>query len=306
MHHLGEQRHVLRRHFALVRQSSQLVRNVGGQYLWRKGNSPSVPVCSTCKMVKTALITGASSGIGLEVAKIHAQQGDNVVLVARSQDKLNKIAEELTAQFGIKAYVIAIDLAESNAAERIFEQTQLGIQVDYLINNAGLGGHGKFAERDLADEMHMVQVNIIALMVLTRLYLPAMLAQQSGRILNVSSTASFMPGPNQAVYYATKAFVTSFSQAVAQEVSESGVTVTALCPGAVATGFVAAGNLQGVAAWDNAKSAQSVAQYGHKATMRGELVAFNEGKLRFMLDWIIPFLPRRLVLKMSQMAMEKK
>lgn len=222
-------------------------------------------------------------------------------------DKLNKIAEELTAQFGIKAYVIAIDLAESNAAERIFEQTQaLGIQVDYLINNAGLGGHGKFAERDLADEMHMVQVNIITLMALTRLYLPAMLAQQSGRILNVSSTASFMPGPNQAVYYATKAFVTSFSQAVAQEVSESGVTVTALCPGAVATGFVAAGNLQGVAAWDNAKSAQSVAQYGHKAMMRGELVAFNEGKLHFMLDWIIPFLPRRLVLKMSQMAMEKK
>ena len=258
-------------------------------------------------MVKTALITGASGDIGSELAKIHAQQGDNVVLVARSQDKLNKIAEELTAQFGIKAYVIAIDLAESNAAERIFEQTQaLGIQVDYLINNAGLGGHGKFAERDLADEMHMVQVNIIALMALTRLYLPAMLARQSGRILNVSSTASFMPGPNQAVYYATKSFVTSFSQAVAQEVSGSGVTVTALCPGAVATGFVAAGNLQGVAAWDNAKSAQSVAQYGYKAMMRGELVAFNEGKLRFMLDWIIPLLPRRLVLKMSQMAMEKK
>lgn len=225
-----------------------------------------------------------------------------MVFIARSQDKLNKIAEELTAQFGIKAYVIAIDLAKSNAAERIFEQTQaLGIQVDYLINNAGLGGHGKFAEQDLADETHMVQVNIIALIALTRLYLPATLAQQSGRILNVSSTASFMPGPNQAVYYATKSFVTSFSQAVAQEVSASGVTVTALCLGAVTTGFVA-----GVAAWDNAKSAQSVAQYGHKAMMRGELVAFNEGKLRFMLDWIIPLLPRRLVLKISQMVMEKK
>jgi short chain dehydrogenase len=175
-------------------------------------------------MAKTALITGASGGIGLELAKIHAQQGDNVVLVARSQDKLDKIAEELTAQFAIKAHVIAVDLAEPNAAERIFEQTQaLGIQVDYLINNAGLGGHGKFAERDLADEMHMVQVNIIALMALTRLYLPSMLARQSGRILNVSSTASFMPGPNQAVYYATKSFVTSFSQAVAQEVSGSAV-----------------------------------------------------------------------------------
>ena len=185
-------------------------------------------------MVKTALITGASGGIGLESAKIHAQQGDNVVLVARSLDKLDKIAEELSVQFGIKAHVIAVDLAEPNAAERIFEQTQaLGIQVDYLINNAGLGGHGKFAERDLADEMHMVQINIIALMALTRLYLPAMLARQSGMILNVSSTASFMPDPNQAVYYTTKSFVTSFSQAVAQEVSGSGVTVTALCPGAV-------------------------------------------------------------------------
>ena len=169
-----------------------------------------------------------------------------------------------------------------------------------------MGGHGKFAEQDLADGMHMVQLNIIALMALTRLYLPAMLARQLGRILNVSSTASFMPGPNQAVYYATKAFVTSFSQAVAQEVSGSGVTVTVLCPGAVATGFVTAGNLQGVAAWDNATSAQSVAQYGYKAMMRGELVAFNEAKLRFILDWIILLLPRRLVLKMSQMAMEKK
>lgn len=312
MHHLGEQRHVLRRHLALGWQLSQLVRNIGGQYLWRKGHSPSVPVCHTCKMVNLLRANQQPFACLL----YHLGKVQNVPTFSLLHPNPHKIFKAvLLLKLGFNGcicccFTLVKHLCSANFQTDFvfrFEQTQaLGIQVDYLINNAGLGGHGKFAERDLADEMHMVQVNIIALMSLTRLYLPSMLAQQSGRILNVSSTASFMPVPNQAVYYATKAFVTSFSQAVAQEVSVSGVTVTALCPGAVATGFVAAGNLQGVAAWDNAKSAQSVAQYGHKAIMRGELVAFNEGKLRFMLDWIIPFLPRHLVLKMSQMAMEKK
>ncbi len=258
-------------------------------------------------MKHTALITGASNGIGLELARIHAKRGGDLVLVARSQDKLNQLADELRAQYdGIQIIVIAQDLTMPQAAQSVFAQTeQLGIQVDILINNAGFGGHGRFFERELAKEQQMIQLNIATLTELTHLYLQGMVARRSGKILNVSSTASFMPGPLQAVYYASKAYVTSFSQAVAEEVREFGVTVTALCPGAVATGFVAAGDLQGVGVWKNAKSAQSVAEYGYQAMEKGELVAFNEGKLKLALEWVIPLLPRKTVLKMSRMAMEK-
>lgn len=258
-------------------------------------------------MKQTALITGASNGIGLELARIHAKRGGNLVLVARSQDKLNQLADELRAQYhDIQITVIAQDLAMPHAAQSVFAQTeQLGIQVDILINNAGFGGHGRFFERELAKEQQMIQLNITTLTELTHLYLQGMVARRSGKILNVSSTASFMPGPLQAVYYATKAYVTSFSQAVAEEVREFGISVTALCPGAVATDFVAAGDLQGVDAWKNAKSAQSVAEYGYQAMLDGELVAFNEGKLKFAAEWVVPLLPRKTMLKMSRSAMEK-
>lgn len=258
-------------------------------------------------MKQTALITGASNGIGLELARIHAKRGGDLVLVARSQDKLNQLADELRAQYhDIQITVIAQDLAMPHAAQSVFAQTeQLGIQVDILINNAGFGGHGRFFERELAKEQQMIQLNITTLTELTHLYLQGMVARRSGKILNVSSTASFMPGPLQAVYYATKAYVTSFSQAVAEEVREFGISVTALCPGAVATDFVAAGDLQGVDAWKNAKSAQSVAEYGYQAMLDGELVAFNEGKLKFAAEWVVPLLPRKTMLKMSRSAMEK-
>lgn len=151
----------------------------------------------------------------------------------------------------------------------------------------------------------MIQVNMAALTSLTHLYLQGMVERSRGRILNVSSTASFMPGPLQAVYYATKAYVTSFSQAIAEEVASNNVTVTALCPGPVATGFVAAADLDGVAVFDQAKTAQSVAQCGYKAMMRGELVVFNEAKFKCLLNWVVPFLPRKVVLKISRKAMEK-
>lgn len=257
-------------------------------------------------MKQTALITGASNGIGLELAKIHAKRGGDLVLVARSQEKLEQLAQELRARHQVQVTVIAQDLAAPHAAQAVFVQTeQLGIEVDYLINNAGFGGHGRFFERELAKEQQMIQLNISTLTELTHLYLQGMVARRRGKVLNVSSTASFMPGPLQAVYYATKAYVTSFSQAVAEEVAEFGVSVTALCPGAVATGFVAAGDLQGVAIWNNAKSAQEVAEYGYNAMLKGELVAFNEAKLKFALEWVIPFLPRKIVLKLSRQAMEK-
>ena len=258
------------------------------------------------KSQNTALITGASGGIGLELARIHAKKGGDLVLVARSEDKLQTLKNELETAYSVKAFVIAIDLTLTDAAQQVYQKTkEWGLDISILINNAGFGGHGKFYQRNLLDEQAMMQLNMVTLTNLTHLFLKDMVAKNHGRILNVSSTASFMPGPLQAVYYATKAYVTSFSQAIAEEVRDSNITVTALCPGAVATGFVAAGNLQGVDIWKNAKSAESVAEYGYKAMEQGKLVAFNERGLRLMIDWVIPLLPRRLVVKISRQAMEK-
>ncbi|KZN44612.1 SDR family NAD(P)-dependent oxidoreductase [Pseudoalteromonas luteoviolacea] len=257
-------------------------------------------------MANTALITGASGGIGLELAHLHAQQGGDLVLVARSQDKLDALAKELEVKHSIKTTVISEDLSQPGAAQRIFDKTSaLNIEVDVLINNAGFGGHGVFYQRDMVADQQMVQVNITALTDLTHLYSKGMVARQRGRILNVSSTVSFLPGPLQAVYYASKAYVTSYTQAVAEELSGTGVTATALCPGAVNTGFVAAGNLEGVDVWKNARSAKSVAECGYKAMQKGQLVAFNERKLQFLLNWITPLLPRKMVLKLSRQSMEK-
>jgi len=254
----------------------------------------------------TALITGASAGIGLELARIHAQKGGDLVLVARSKDKLESLKLELEHTYKIKVILVSEDLSLAGAAERIFRQTERqGIEVNTLINNAGFGGHGIFHERNLEDEQAMMQVNMVALTQLTHYYLQGMVTRQSGRIMNVSSTVSFMPGPLQAVYYATKAYVTSFTQALAEEVNEHNISVTALCPGAVATGFVKAGNLEGVALWKNAKTAESVAKYGYQAMEKGKLVAINEGKLAFLLNWIVPLLPRKVMLKTSRQAMEK-
>lgn len=258
------------------------------------------------KHLKTALITGASGGIGLELAYIHAMNGGDLVIVARSDKKLQSIKHEIEGKYGVKVTVIAKDLSLPDSASELFNETKRqGIQVDILINNAGFGGHGKFHERCLEDDQAMMQLNMVTLTNLTHYYLQDMVKRNSGKILNVSSTASFMPGPLQAVYYATKAYVTSFSQAIAEEVKDNNVTVTALCPGAVNTGFVEAGNLVGVDVWKNAKSAQSVAEYGYDAMKKGELVAINEASLSFILNWIIPFLPRKLVLKISRKAMEK-
>ena len=255
----------------------------------------------------TALITGASGGIGLELARIHAKKGGNLVLVARSKDKLEALKTELEAQYEIQVTVIVEDLSKEESAQRIFQQTEaLQLKISTLINNAGFGGHGLFHERELVVEQAMMQLNMLTLTALTHLYLTGMVERNQGRILNVSSTASFMPGPLQAVYYATKAYVTSFTQAIAEEVKEYNVTATVLCPVAVATGFVTAGNLEGVDVWKNAKSPESVALCGYQAMEKGTLVAFNQSSLKFMLNWIIPLMPRKLVLSISRQTMEKK
>lgn len=257
-------------------------------------------------MNNTALITGASSGIGLELAKLHARNGGDLVLVARSQQSLERLQKELQDQHDVQVLIIVKDLSQISAPQEVYDETQnLGIQVDILINNAGFGGHGKFHERPLSQDEAMIQLNISALTSLTHLYLQDMVQRGKGKVLNVASTAAFMPGPLQAVYYATKSYVLSFSQAIAEELNGTGVTVTALCPGAVKTGFVAAADLGGVEIFDQAKSAESVAKCGYEAMLKGKLVIINEAKLHFLLNWIVPLLPRKLVLRLSRQTMEK-
>lgn len=257
-------------------------------------------------MGNTALITGASSGIGKEFARYHGARGGNLVLVARSEEKLKELKTELENNHGISVMVIAADLAVPDSADQIFAATEeAGLEIDILINNAGFGGHGKFHQRKLARDQAMMQVNMTSLVALTHHYLKGMVQRNSGKILHVASTAAFLPGPLQAVYYATKSFVLSFSQAIAQELDGTGVTSTALCPGAVSTGFIAAGDLDGVKVFDKAASAESVAECGYEAMLRGDLVKINEKGLHFLLNWVVPFLPRKVVLKISQKTMEK-
>lgn len=257
-------------------------------------------------MVSTVLITGASGGIGEEFARIAGSEKNNLVLVARQQEKLDALADELRAANNIDVHVFALDLTENNAAQRLFEQTQAaGIQIDILINNAGFGGHGKFHERPLKDDEAMMQLNMLALTSLTHLYLQGMVERKTGKVLNVASTAGFLPGPLQAVYFATKAYVNSFSFAIAEELSDTGVSVTALCPGPVKTGFIAAGNLEGTDLFKDAATADEVARVGWHAMNKGHLVAFDKASLGFMLQRVIPWLPRKVVLKMSRKMMEK-
>lgn len=257
-------------------------------------------------MSNTALITGASSGIGTEFARIHAGNGGDLVLVAQNLERLNALKEEIESAHGVSVLVLREDLSVPGSAQRVFQATEdAGIVVDMLINNAGFGGHGKFHERDLARDEAMMQLNMATLTSLTHLYLQGMIERGRGKILNVASTAGFMPGPLQAVYYATKAYVLSFSQAIAEELSGTGVTVTALCPGPVDTGFVARGDLDGIKLFERAASAESVAAFGYKAMQDGRLIAINEPALRFMLDWLVPFLPRKTMLKISRKTMEK-
>ena len=254
-----------------------------------------------------ALITGASSGIGAELARQHAAAGGNVILVARRKDRLESLAAELADAHGTESTIIAKDLSVCGAAEQLYDEIKAkGLQVDYLINNAGFGGHGFFHERSLEDETQMIHLNILALMTLTKLYLPEMLERNSGRILNVGSTAGFMPGPLQAVYYATKAFVNSFTEAVANEISHSKVTATALCPGPTESGFAERGNLDGVAVFKlGTVPSSSVAAYGYKSMLRGDRIAVHGMSNKFLVSTGLRMLPRGVTLKISRSMMEK-
>jgi uncharacterized protein len=246
----------------------------------------------------TALITGASSGIGAELARICAAEGHNLVLVARRVPPMAALAESLARDHSIEARVVAADLADPAPAairERLGQTP-----VDILINNAGFGLQGPYAETDWAAEAGMITVNVTALAHLTKLFLPAMLARRSGRILNVASTAAFVPGPLMAVYYASKAFVVSFSHAIAAETEGTGVTVTALCPGPTITGFQEAAGMQASKLFRNSPmDAATVALQGYRAMMAGEPERIAGARNR----WVIfgsRFVPRPMLAKIAR------
>jgi uncharacterized protein len=255
----------------------------------------------------TALVTGASNGIGLELSKIHASKGDNLVLVARNLEKLNEIKAELEKKFNIKVYNIGKDLSKPNAALEVYNETnQQKIQIDYLINNAGFGDFGMFVETDWHKELQMINLNITTLTQFTKLYVQDMVKRGNGKIMNVASTAAFQSGPTMAVYYATKAYVLSFSEAVDNEVSDKGVTVTTLCPGATESGFQAAAAMEESALVKGKKlpSAKEVAEYGYTSMMNGKTVAIH-GMMNYLMANSVRFTPRALVVKLTRLIQDK-
>jgi short-subunit dehydrogenase len=250
-------------------------------------------------MKNVALITGASSGIGKELAHIHASKKGDLVLVARREEELMSLKTELEKAYNVSVEVFVCDLMRPHSAKEVFEFIQSkNIQVEVLMNNAGLGGYGNFNERELSKELDMIQLNIVTLTELTHLILPQMVERKSGKILNTASTAGFMPGPLQSVYFATKAFVVSFSQGIAFELQDKGITVTALCPGPVKTGFESAAGMSGSGLFEKSASASSTAIKGYKAMEKGKLIVITDGSLKFAINFALPFAPRKMILKM--------
>jgi short-subunit dehydrogenase len=239
----------------------------------------------------TALITGASNGIGLELAKVHASKGGDLVLVARNKAKLDELKSTLENEYKVKVYN---------------ETIHQNIQIDYLINNAGFGEFGLFTDTDWNKELQMINLNITTLTAFTKLYLQDMVKRRSGKIMNVASTAAFQSGPTMAVYFATKAYVLSFSEAVNNEVSDKGVTITTLCPGATESGFQAAAAMEESRLVKGRKlpSSEEVAQYGYAAMMKGKTVAIH-GLMNWILANSVRFTPRSIVVKITRKIQDK-
>ncbi len=256
---------------------------------------------------QTALITGASGGIGYELARLFARERFNLVLVARSADKLNQVATELQGQFVITVRTVPLDLAAQPAARFLFEQMQReGVAVDILVNNAGFGGFGEFAAMSEEEILGQIRLNVTALTHLTRLFLPPMLARRSGKIMNVASTAAFQPGPLMAVYYATKAYVLSFSEALANEVAGSGVVVSCFCPGATETGFAKRAGTENSRLFKKigAMNVESVARDGYRGLMAGRTVVIS-GVQNWLVAESVRFAPRKMVTAISRWVAEK-
>jgi len=248
-------------------------------------------------MKKVGLVTGASSGIGVELARLHAKSGGDLVLVARRKDLMENLKQELESNHGIKVLCLAIDLSTSSAPQEVYDFLIANdVHVEYLFNNAGFGGYGKFIDRELEEDRRMIQLNVEALVVLTRLLVPAMVKRGSGYVLNTASTAGFIPGPLQAVYFATKAFVVSFSKALSHELKGSGVSVTVLCPGPVKTEFERVAGMEGSDLFKNSATALFTAQKGYAAMLKRKRVIISDYQLAFALRFLLPFVPDKLIL----------
>lgn len=247
----------------------------------------------------TALITGATGGLGKEFVRLFAKNNINVVLVGRNQQKLAKLQEDITSQYGVQANIITVDFSNSTAAERIINQLRDNhLQIDYLVNNAGLGGQGTFTERTMEEDINMAKVNMIVPTKLMKLLIPQMVKRGRGRVLNVSSSAALIPGPLQAEYYATKAYLTSLSNALWYELKDTGVTVTTLMPGAIDTGFAKAGGLTDTKMFAHGADPQKVAAEGYQAMFAGKINVFAglSGWQRPFVG-LMPLMPKKTVMR---------
>ena len=248
-------------------------------------------------MRKIALITGASAGFGIEFARLFARHHNDVILTARRGDRLAELASSLEVEHNIDAHVIVADLAAHDGAKELFDEVQeRGLEVEYLVNNAGFGTFGAFVDTDAGESMDLVRVNIAALTELTALFLPAMVERRSGRVLNVASAAAFQPGPLMATYYASKAYGLHFSEALNEELKGKGVSVTALCPGPVMTEFqqVAGMESSGLVLHKRLISVEEVVEAGYSAMMRGKAFVVPGIGPR-LLSFGVRFMPRRFV-----------
>lgn len=252
-------------------------------------------------MKKIALITGASSGIGKELARIHASKNGDLMLVARRSEELEILKKELEEKHAIKVWIFVKDLTSKNAAKDVYEFTKSNqLEVEYLFNNAGFGGHGFFVDRPIAKDLEMIDLNVSALVELSHLFLQDMKSRKAGKILNTASTAGFLPGPLQATYFATKAFVVSFSEALAHELKPHNISVTALCPGPVKTEFEKTAGMTGGNLFEKAASAKSTAEKGYRAMEKGKVICISDPVLNVLLRFILPFFPKFIIPGMVQ------
>jgi short-subunit dehydrogenase len=251
--------------------------------------------------MKTALITGASSGIGKELARIHASKGGNVVLVARRGAELESLRSELEDKYNIHVSIFQQDLSEEGAAIKVYEFCkENNIEIEYLMNNAGFGGHGNFVDRPLVKDVEMIHLNILALVELSHLFLQDMKKRKSGKILNTASTAGYLPGPLQATYFATKAFVVSFSKGISHELKPYAISVTALCPGPVKTEFEFVAGMGNGNMFKNGATAYSTALKGYNAMMKGKRICISDAGLNFLIRIMLPIIPDAILLRMIQ------